>query len=83
MITVVVSLVFGLLLVGAIYLAVLIVLGQALMWLWNGLWIIAPLFIAYTLAFLTSFLCALVLFSLAPTSILGLTREFCMVFVLN
>jgi len=42
----VVGLVFGLLLIGASYAPIFtVVFGPVFQWLWNGLWVIAPLFI--------------------------------------
>jgi energy-coupling factor transport system permease protein len=75
-----VGLVFGLLLIGATYGAIVTVaFGSAFQWFWNGLWIIAPVFIAYVLRrpgaiFLTSFLCELVMLIFVPSGLLGLLR---------
>jgi ABC-type thiamin/hydroxymethylpyrimidine transport system permease subunit len=76
----VVGLVFGLLLIGASYAPIFtVVFGPVFQWLWNGLWVIAPIFIAYVLrrpgaSFLTSVLCELVMLIFVPSGFLGLIR---------
>lgn len=80
LIIIVVSIIFGLILTALSYTAmVAFIFGPALQWVWNGFWIIAPIFIAYALrrpsaAFLTCVLCELVMFPFVPYSFLGLVR---------